>query len=544
MLRLIALASAVLVLSGSAQAGEAFTIFEAINQAVQTNPGVGEAAANRRATETDLRQTQGTLLPQVRLDVRSGPNRFIQDVTPPPLGNGQSLTGNSASIVVRQVLFDGLSSLNDIWQQSARVDAAAHRVLERTELIALDAAEAYIDVIRYTNLIAVAQNNVEAHRRIAANVEARFAGGRTGEGDQQTARERVAATEAVLADFRQSLDLARAKYRKTVGLEPFNLRAPGRLGGMPASKDDSLAVALRFNPTIQAAQSDVDAARYGFHSTAGAFVPNVSLELRAAKSHDADSYVGNREETSGKVVVSWDIFRGGQDSWKRAGAAERYTEQTMKHARLQREAFEALDKAWAARTITAERVAALRRQVAADRRAISAYTKEYELGQRSLIDLLNSENQLFNALVSLESTRDVAVFADYQLLAAMGQLLSYLKTPQPIEAEALETIPIGIFPAKLPPILLKLPQTGSEPLQAAPPVVYNYAATPARANDDPFSDRWWPALSGERFADAADRWNPAALAGRDRAATDSIVNFAPSSMFSAPLPAFGAAKAD
>lgn len=93
-----------------------------------------------------------------------------------------------------------------------------------------------------------------------------------------------------------------------------------------------------------------------------------------------------------------------------------------------------------------------------------AYQKEYELGQRSLIDLLNAQNQLFNASVSLQSTLGVSVFADYQLLAAMGKLLDYLKSPKPIDAEPMPTRPFGLIPTKVFPILLKLPSPGSEPL--------------------------------------------------------------------------------
>ena len=141
----------------------------------------------------------------------------------------------------------------------------------------------------------------------------------------------------------------------------------------------------------------------------------------------------------------------------------------MRLARLQRDAFELIDKAWAARTITNDRVAALMRQIDADRKVIVAYGKEYELGQRSLIDLLNAQNQLFNGLVSLESSRAVLVFADYQLLAAMGQLLSYLKTTRPVDAEPLEPKPFLLFPTKLPPILIDLPQPGApEPINVVP----------------------------------------------------------------------------
>ena len=450
---------------GVLNAGNEFTIFNAINQAVTTHPGVGEATANRRATEAELRQTQGTLLPQVRLEARTGRSKFdYKDSIVPPLGNDRWLNSKEASVVVRQILFDGFSSINEIWRQAARVDAAAYRVRERTELLALDAAEAYIDVVRYTRLIALANENVAAHRILLGNVDARFQGGRAGEGDLQQVRERVEAALAVQAQFRQQYDEARGAFRRAVGIEPHNLRAPGRLGGLPSSKDQALAIALRGNPTIQAAQADRDAAKHGFDATAGTFVPTLTLEARSLWGRNTGATFGERTDTTANLVASWDIFRGGQDAWNRVEQSERYQEQSMRHARLQRGAFESIDKAWAARTITSDRIAALRRQIASDRRVIEAYQKEYELGQRSLIDLLNAQNQLFNASVSLQSTLGVAVFADYQLLAAMGQMLDYLKAPQPIDAEPLPTRPFGVIPMKLPPIILQPPGPGSEPL--------------------------------------------------------------------------------
>ena len=155
----------------------------------------------------------------------------------------------------------------------------------------------------------------------------------------------------------------------------------------------------------------------------------------------------------------------------------------MRHARLQRDALEAIDRAWAARTITVDRIAALRRQLAAQKETIAIYRKEYEVGRRSLIDLLNAQNQYFDASVSLTSARGVIVFADYQLLAAMGALLEYLKTPPPVEAAPLDTIAFGVLPTRLPPIIIGLPQPGPEPLSAYPAEFgYQPAAT--------FKDRW------------------------------------------------------
>ena len=160
--------AAVLVLAApvwSEARAASFSINDAISQAVLTNPGVGEASANRRATEAELRQTQGTLLPQVRLESRLGPEKFEQQITPPPFDNGKWLPGRAMSVAIRQLLFDGFASIHDIWRQSARVNAASYRVRERSELIALDAAEAYMDVVRYRRLVATCASERREPRR-------------------------------------------------------------------------------------------------------------------------------------------------------------------------------------------------------------------------------------------------------------------------------------------------------------------------------------------------------------------------------------------
>ena len=472
------LAIAGLILAVSPVAAEPFSINDALREAAKSHPGVGEASANRRATESELRQTQSTLLPQVRIDAYYGREKFDQSASIvsgsalpiPAFGTGVWRNGSQESVVIRQLLFDGFASIHDIWRQSARVNAAAFRVRERTELIALDAAEAYVDVVRYLRLVDLSDQNVATHEKIFANVNSRFAGGRAGEGDLEQARERVENAKAQRDEFRRSLEDARSKYRKVVGLEPINVRFPGPLGGMPNTKDEALATAVRFNATILAAQADADAAKHAFRVTDGAFVPTVALEGRATHYDNTYPFLGiTHEDYSGRVVMSWDIFRGGQDVWKRSEQAERSVQAIMAHARLQRDALESIDKAWAARTITRTRIADLTRQLQADRKTIAAFDKEYELGQRSLIDLLNAQNQYFNAAVSLTSARGVVVFADYQLLAAMGTLLEYLKAPPPVDAAPLDSIPFGLIGYKLPTLRITLPQAGSEPLRVPVP---------------------------------------------------------------------------
>ena len=179
------LAFAAVFLAANPATAEFFSINDALRQTMQRILGVGEASANRRATESELRQTQSTLLPQVRIDASYGPEKFDQSrgfVSPslqvPTVGAGPWRDGNQESLVIRQVLFDGFASIHDVWRQTARVNAAASRVKERTELLALDAAEAYVDIVRYLRLVALSEQNVANHDKIFANVNSRFSGGR------------------------------------------------------------------------------------------------------------------------------------------------------------------------------------------------------------------------------------------------------------------------------------------------------------------------------------------------------------------------------
>lgn len=111
-MRSLAFAASTLVLSCSLAHGQsAFFINDALKQAMATNPGVGEAAANRRATESELRQQQSTLLPQVRVEARVGPEKFNQQIVPAPLGNDTWRNGRDVSVVGRQLVFDGFTSL-------------------------------------------------------------------------------------------------------------------------------------------------------------------------------------------------------------------------------------------------------------------------------------------------------------------------------------------------------------------------------------------------------------------------------------------------
>lgn len=450
MIRRFVLAAAMAAVPSLAQANGPMTLDAAIRRAVETNPRIGEAAANRRAVDQELRQVQGGLLPQVRLQAEYGSERLRRFDTFAGTGaNEWRRGGGEAGIVVRQLLFDGGATLNEIYRQMARSESAAWRTQERSELVALDTAESYLDILRFTESLAFARRNIEAHQRYLTNVESRFSGGRAGVGDVQQVRERLNSARAVEADIRIRLEEAKAAYRRTVGSEPVGLRFPSRLGGMPANRNVALEQTIQNNATILAARSDVRAAQRQFDAAAGAYGPTVSLEFRNTHGRDSSQNIGAFDETSAKVVASWSIFDGGTTVARRGELAERVGENQMRLSTLQRAALESIDRAWGARESSGARITALQGQVRSAEQVVAAYRSEYELGQRTLLDLLNAENAVFNARLSLAAARSVAVFADYQLLAAMGALLPRVSATPPREARPTPVAERSVLPTPI-----------------------------------------------------------------------------------------------
>jgi outer membrane protein, adhesin transport system len=423
---------------------------ESIRRAVRTNPRVGEAAANRRAVEQEVRQVQGGLLPQIRLRAEGGYERTRRyDAIVTPEANRWRPMGGEAELVLRQLLFDGGATISEIYRQVARADSAAWRTMERAELIALDTAESYIDIVRFAESIGMAQRNVARHLELQRNVQARFSGGRAGSGDQQQVRERLEGARAVLAELQIRLADAKAAYLRSVGIAAHNLRAPRRLAGLPRSPREALDLAVAANPSLLAARSDVRAVEYQFDAARGAYLPTVAGEVRGTAGSNSSTINGRHDEASAKLVMNWQLFDGGSTVARRTEIAERVGEAQLRYSALQRITRESIDKAWGVREFSGARLTALSSQVQAADRVIRAYRSEYELGQRSLVDLLNAENSFFNAQLSLAAARGLAVFADYQLSAATGQLLRQVRAEAPAEARVTPPSERSIFPAPL-----------------------------------------------------------------------------------------------
>lgn len=427
------LAAAILSV-GIANTAVAADLREVVQTAVSSNPDVLESAANRRARDSEYRRAQGAFLPTVDLSAEIGPERLDRPNSFTANENDEWRVSKEFTVTVRQMLFDGLASVNEVYRQSARVDGAALRVMERSEATALDAVEAYIDVLRHSAILSKARVNVDKHRRLYSDVQQRFEGGETGAADRSQARERVAAAEVVVAEVTKMLQETIAKYERVVGEKPQSLQ-PVNPAGLPGGSVDVLVTnAAQIHPQVRAAIADADAAKYEFVSSKGNFLPEIALQGQATVGDDVGGIEGRNNAYSGKLVFRWNLYTGGRDTARSMEYSERLTEASIRVDRIRRELKEGIERSWASVSSTSLRIKALQQQLAANRQVVDGYRQEYDIGQRTLLDVLNAENALFNSEIELISARSIYAFSTYQLRATSGDLLAYLDVTPPDEA--------------------------------------------------------------------------------------------------------------
>lgn len=457
-----ALFAVALLASASASA---MPLREAVERAVTTNPQIGEAIANREATQFELDQGRGGYLPSIDLEARAG--ALLRDsATTRGLGRDDEVSAErSAGIVMRQLLFDGFETRAEVENQASRVDAASYRVLERSETIALAVIREYLDLLRLHRVVASTRENVGYHQQLLGRIVEGTQVGSLSVADEQQARERLFAAESRVVEAVEEVKAADARFVRLVGRPSGKLSdPPGIAAALPPGLERAIEVARLNNPTIMAAQADVDAAYGRLKGAESRFYPKLSLEARARAGQDLEGIPGDDHELRAGVVLNWNLYRGGIDRANRQEHIRRIDEATMVLYGIAREVEEAVTLAWDRRVQQAQRLEFQRRQLASVRDLVGSYSDQFAIGQRSLVDLLDAQNARVNAEIAVWTAEAAVRLAEYRILAATGSLLPALAIAPPPQAMPYARIQAGVPPAPPPETLRRREPVGLGPL--------------------------------------------------------------------------------
>lgn len=437
--RLLFLAAALscFAAGGGVRSLSAMSLTEAVSIAVDSNPEIGQAIANREAIEFELRQGRGRYLPRVDIEGRVGAEIIDSPTTRANDDESHMFVPRESSVVMRQLLFDGFRTRSEVERQASRVDGASFRVHERSQFIALSVIRQYLDILRLRQSLSYAQQNFIYHRDLLDKIKQGASGGSISIADRQQAQERLFATKAQIAELRSDLSSAEATFIKLVGQAVGTVkRPPSPARQLPRNVDAALGHARKNHPTIKIAVADIDAAAAQVKKAEADFYPQLSLEARGTAGRDLGGLRGNNYEAQVGVVMSWNLYNGGTDKARIQEQIRRLDEERLKLNQISREVDEAVRISWYRRIEEANRLHELRQQLEVQNQVVASYAEQFSIGQRSLLDLLDAQNSKFGAQLSVETSWASTLFAEYRIFAAMGTLLQQLKIEKPPAADA------------------------------------------------------------------------------------------------------------
>jgi len=434
---LSAAASALVAFSVSdvkAQTSLTMDLKDAVAIGVDTNPEYGIVAASRRATDEELTQGRALYLPSIDLAADTG----YEYVNPANRRNEDHLR-YQVGVTLTQMLFDGWETKYEVERQENRIQSSAHRVKETAELVGLSIVESFLEVIRQRELLGITRENVNEHLAIMNLIQEGVDAGRSTQADLEQIKARLASARAQESTILQQLRIAEANFRREVGSDPRDLVLPAvPVNGLTANVEEEVKTVITNSPTLAIFDSDVRVAYAEMNGTGSTLYPQIDFQANARTGENLGGVEDQDTSASALIVANWNLYRGGGDIARIREFTHRYQVAKERRADSARAVENDVRQTWARMMSAGERASEFAAQAAANTEVTRAYKDQFSLDRRTLIDVLDSQNELFVSRTNTINAEFLEMFSVFRLLALKGQLLPTLNVAFPREAELID----------------------------------------------------------------------------------------------------------
>jgi outer membrane protein, adhesin transport system len=417
------LALAVLLALGAHAQSLPDPMVQAMRKAVATNPEVQARWNGFKAAGNERDVARGGYFP--RLDLTASVGSEEREV---PGTNYGRYDFNAAQLTLNQMLFDGLLTPNEVKRLGYAKLTRYYELLEASETAAQEALRAYTDVVRYRELVDAATQNYVEHKQITQQVEERANAGVGRRVDVEQANGRLALAESNLLTELTNLHDVSARYLRVVGEKPPAtlpaLPEPFKLGIMPVSTTALLNDGMQGSPTLNAAFENVRAYKMAIESSKAAYWPRLDLRAYTRDENNTDGISGGTQVNGVELVLNYNLFRGGSDKARERQAVDQAAQARDLQEKACRDVRQNLSIAYSDARSLGEQQKYQNLHRLATEKSREAYRQQFDIGQRTLLDLLDSQNEYFEATRAYVNARHSAAVAQARTLAGMGQLVS------------------------------------------------------------------------------------------------------------------------
>ncbi|MCW8838498.1 MAG: TolC family outer membrane protein [Thiovulaceae bacterium] len=407
-----------------------------IEEVINTNPTIQERLKNYNATKEDVAIAKAEYYPTLDLSIGlgiennqektryDGQSTLIEEGGPNTTDT-TTLSVYQNSLTFTQNIFNGFSTTNKVTQQEHRTTSAAYSYIENVNDISFKMVDTYLQVMRNRDLLKTAQANVDINEEIFKKVQKLYDAGLTTlsevnkiESSLSLAKSNYVVQENTLLDVTYNMQRVFGRY-----LEVEKMQKPVLNVALPASIEDAAQYAIKNNPSLLVAAYNVKLAQAGYKQEKSSYYPTIDIEISQNMNKNLSGIEGNDNRLRAMAYLKYNLFNGFSDEAKIQKSISKIHQEVESKNDLRRQVLEGLNLSWAANEKLGDQLEHLNEYKKFSLKTLTLYAKEYDLGRRSLLDLLSAQNDFIGAKQQIINTEYSMLFAKYRILDAMGILV-------------------------------------------------------------------------------------------------------------------------
>jgi len=427
---------------------------ESIAEILETNPLIQERLKNYNATKEEIVTAQSTYYPSINLSLGAGIEQKSTLETTPNVST--NLDVYQATLSYTHNLFNGFETTNQVRQQKHRTISAAYSYIEMANDTAFELSTAYIEVLKEKELLETAKENVTINSEIFRKVKKLYESGLTTlsevnkiESSLALSKSNLIVQENTILDVSYNLHRIMGRY-----LDVSKMSKPTLEISLPDNLEDATQYAILHNPSLLVSNYNIKLAQATKKEKEAPFYPSLDLEI--SQSYNKNINVIEAEDTRFKAMayLNYNLFNGFSDSAELQKSISKIHQEVEIKNNLRRQVIEGLNLSWAAYKKLQEQLVHLKEYKEFSLKTLKLYAKEYDLGRRSLLDLLSAQNDFIGSKSQIINTEYSILLSKYRILDAMGTLLltvmgsediSYAKVDLVAESKfSKDTLPIKL----------------------------------------------------------------------------------------------------
>jgi len=404
-------------------------IKECVVDVLETNPKVQERLKNYNSIAQDIDIAKSDYWPKLDLNLGVGYENTDRYKRPSPTADERNTdyTVYQNSLRYTQNLFKGFETYHKVQEEEARAGAAAYSFIETANDTAFEMVNTYLQMMRNVELLSTAQENVDINEKILEKVQKLYKSGLTTrsevnkiESSLYLAKSNYVVQENNLLDAQYNLQriLGRNIYADEMQRPDLNNTT------VPSSVDAAAQFAMKNNPSLLVSNYNIELAQATWKEKQSNYYPHIDIEISQSMNKNLSAIEGNEDRFRAMAFLSYNFFNGFSDQAQiQKNVSKIHQEIATKHD-LRRQVVQGLQLSYASYTKLDEQMVQLQKYKTYSLKTLTLYAKEYDLGRRSLLDLLSSQNDFIGAKAQIINTEYSLLFAKYRILDAMGIMVA------------------------------------------------------------------------------------------------------------------------